>query len=260
MNNQPPKSVILIRHGESEYNSLARRKESEPLFQKLKASYDRSPTSRRTRDLAEKLQKKLTAPWGDHNIPLTQEGMRQAKVTGEKLRNTLASTDVIFVSPYVRTRDTLAHMMDGCPELRYVPVVEDILLREQKYGLGILFNDWRVFQALMPEQKKYRDLDGPYWYQYPQGESIPDVQLRMRIFALDTLAKYAGRNVLIISHHRTILSYVANQKNLSPEQVLALDKKERPANCGVTTLIGDNYFGDCKGLKLEYYNRCFWKD
>ncbi|MFA5997444.1 MAG: phosphoglycerate mutase family protein [Candidatus Paceibacterota bacterium] len=268
-----PNSIVLVRHGESEYNILAARKKADPLYQKFVQQYNRSMTSRRTRDLAEKVQEKFAAKWGDHDTPLTPNGIRQANVTGQKLGLMMPPPDIIFCSPYLRTLDTLKHLKEGWPknavvskgepghqysrnscEISNVEVVEDILLREQNYGVGILYNDWRVFQALNPKQKILRDLNKPYWWKYPQGESMADTQLRDKIFWIENEERCAGKDILIVSHHRFILADVANKENLKPEQVLALDKESPPLNCGITTYSNVN-----GKLELECYNKKIWE-
>jgi phosphohistidine phosphatase SixA len=56
---------------------------------------------------------------GDHNTPLAHNGV-QAKKVGENLKNELELPDVIFVSPYLRTKETLKQLMEGWPELKNV--------------------------------------------------------------------------------------------------------------------------------------------
>jgi len=254
-----PSSVTFVRHGESAYNALAKQKFSEPDFQKLVIAYDKSMTSRRTRDLAKRVMEKLKAPWGDHDTPLTEHGKGQSIETGSELALNIPRPDVILCSPYLRTRDTLTHLVHGWAltgdtEIFEVEVVYENLLREQNYGVGILYNDWRVFQALNPEQKRLRDIKTPYWYQYPQGESIADVVDRMRAFHDSILSKYARKNVLIVSHHRTILAYAAQQKKMQSDEVLKLDDTEKPINCGVTMFQRKNF-----DLALTCYNKRLWE-
>lgn len=254
-----PSSVIFVRHGESAYNALAKQKFSDPDFQKLVISYDKSMKSRRTRDLAKRVQEKLKAPWGDHDTPLTERGKEQSVETGAELALILPRPDIILCSPYLRTCDTLTHLVHGWAstgdaKIKDVNVVYENLLCEQNYGIGILYNDWRVFQALNPDQKDLRDLKTPYWYQYPQGESIADVVERMRVFHDSILPKYAKKNVLIISHHRTILSYVALKEQMSSDEVLKLDDKEKPINCGVTMFQRKD-----NDLRLGCYNKRLWE-
>lgn len=279
MNPLLPRSVTLIRHGESAHNILAAQKEHEPVFQKFVRSYAKNMTSRRTKDLAKKVQKLFPREWGEHNIPLTEEGIRQSRITGQKLGVMIPPPDIIFCSPYKRTRETLEQMIDGWPKNGYVAsprsylpegspgykevqhsseisdvkIIYDPLLREQEHGLGIVFNDWRAFQSFMPEQKTYRELKNPYWYKYPQGESIVSVQQRLDIFDLKYASLCAGKDVFIIAHHRTILSYRMNKEGLSDEDYLRIEEAEAPVNCGVTIFRNTG-----EKLELEHYNKCLW--
>jgi len=250
---KPPKSFTLVRHGESEYNALRKQKEADPLYIKFEEAYDRDMRSEETRALAQELKDKLYVGRGDHNTRLTDEGARQAAMVGKKLSKAIALPDIIFVSPYERTTETLRHIKGTWPELDNVPTIVEKLLREQSYGIGILYNDWRIFQTFHPDQKDYRELTGSYWYKYPQGESIPEVRERSELFKIKYSHMYSGKNVLIVSHHRTILSHVANHKELSPEEFLHMDASDPAVTCGVTSF--KNTFGR---LELDYYNKKLW--
>ena len=163
--------------------------------------------------------------------------------------------DIVLVSPYMRTQQTYTEITVAWPALLSVPVIYDDRIREQEHGLSLLYNDWRVFHVFHPEQKKLYDLMGPYWYQYPQGESVPQVRDRIRSMTNTLIREYAGAHVLIITHHLTILSFRANFERLSAEHFLRLDKREKPINGGLTRYRGNPNRGTDGKLELEYYNR-----
>ena len=66
-------------------------------------------------------------------------------------------------------------------------------------------------------------------------------------------------NVWIVTHHLTILSMRANFEHLTPEEFIALDEKQKPVNCGLTTYIGNPNKGKNGKLELESYNQNLWK-
>ena len=134
----------------------------------------------------------------------------------------------------------------------------DDRIREQEHGLYLLYNDWRVFQTLHPEQRRLRNLLGPYWYQYPQGESAAQTRERVRSITSTIVREWAGKHVMLVTHHLTILSIRANFERLSPEEFMRLDEEEKPRNCGVTLYRGNPNLGKNGKLELEYYNRSFW--
>lgn len=200
-------------------------------------------------------QKKFSLKAGDHDTPLTKNGERQAKETGAKMKKFLELPDVIFVSPYQRTLNTLGNIIKGWPELDRVPTFEDDRIREQEHGIANLYNDWRVFHALCPDQKELFDRMGQYWYCYPQGESVPDVRERVRSMMSTLIREYSERRVLMITHHLTIISIRAQLERLDANDFIRIDKHDKPINCGVTIYKGDPRGGKNGRLKLSSYNK-----
>ncbi len=254
-----PNTLTLVRHGQSEYNVLRAKKDADPLYQEFKKMFRRNHTSSQTRHLAEQVRHKFALGVSDYETLLTKEGRRQALATGRELKKHIRTPEVVFISPYLRTRNTFDEMTVGWPELMGAKIVYDDRIREQEHGLSLLYNDWRVFETLHPEQKELHELLGPYWYQYPQGESVSEVRDRIRLFTDMLVREYAEKEVLLITHHLTILSIRANLERLSPEEFVGIDENEKPLNCGVTTYTGDPTAGTNGKLILDQYNRCFWK-
>ncbi|MFA5021235.1 MAG: histidine phosphatase family protein, partial [Patescibacteria group bacterium] len=153
---------------------------------------------------------------------------------------------------------TLEGLTTGWPELRQVcRIYEEERIREQSHGLAGLYNDWRVFFALYPEQKKLYDSEGSYWYQWPQGERVPDVRLRIRSWMNTLTRDFANKRVMAISHHLTKLALRANLERWSAEEFQRVDRDEKPINCGVTKYRGLPNLGHNGHFALEYYNRDF---
>lgn len=253
-----PSSITLIRHGESEYNILREKKAKCVLYQKFKEAFEKDSESTETVELAKKVQDTFSLGVSDYNTALTEKGARQARETGRNLFSLIHRPDFIFVSPYLRARQTFYQISQEWPDLVKAELSFDDRIREQEHGLSLLYNDWRVFHTFHPEQKKFHDLMGSYWYQYPQGESVSQVRDRSRHFASMLIRECAGKRVLLVTHHLTILSIRANLERLSPEDFTNLDEKEKPINCGVTTYNGISEKGSNGRLELEYYNKQLW--
>lgn len=256
-----PSSLTLVRHGQSAYNILRARKTADPLYQEFKRAFEKNHRSHVTVRLAEQVQAKFALGVSDYHTPLTDEGIRQAKMTGKSIRSResgIQAPHIIFASPYLRTRDTLRHMWSEWNSDMESKVVFDDRIREQEHGLSLLYNDPFVFQTFHPEQKTFRELMGPYWYQYPQGESVSQVRDRIRLFVDMLIRECAGKRVLVITHHLTILSIRANLERLSAEDFIRLDETEKPINCGVSSYKGDPHKGASGKLELVYYNKCLW--
>lgn len=252
-----PETLTVVRHGESAYNILKGLKDQDPDYMAFKKAYNRRKKDPETaKELAQKVMEagKFVLGVGEHNTAMTETGHLQAKTTGQELEKRIELPDVVLVSPYERTLHTLGHMAVGWPELKNVKTVEDERLREQEHGLASLYNDWRIFQTLHPDQDALRDQQGPYWYRYPQGENVPDVRERARSMVNTITRDYNEQNVMVITHHLWILALRANLERLDVPGYLDLDEHNKPINCGVTIYRGDPDQGNDGKLILETYN------
>lgn len=250
-----PLSITLVRHGQSTYNALRAKKLEDTGYQEFCKEFERG-NSERLKLMAKAIQLKFALNVSDCDTPLSGQGILQAETTGKKLSEIgIPVPDVIFTSPYLRTKQTLEAMIKGgFNGLGAKHVVED-RIREQEHGLSLLYNDWRIFHALHPEQREFEKLMGPYWYQYPQGESVSMVRSRVRSFTDTLIREYASKHVVLVTHHLTILSIRANYERLSPEEFIRLDREQKPVNCGITVYRGNPHRGTRGKLELEYYNK-----
>lgn len=137
-----PKRIVLIRHAESEGNVD-------------ETMYMRKP---------------------DHRIELTDKGKAQAREAGKRLRDMLGpdETVYVYVSPYLRTMQTLYELGMAVGPDRVLGVREEPRIREQDFGN---FQD-----ATMRELKRERVGFGRFFYRFPNGESAADVYDRVTSF------------------------------------------------------------------------------
>ncbi len=251
-----PTSITLIRHGQSAYNVLRTKKQQDSLYRQFQAKYKLGIFDYETRRFAQQIKEKYALGVGDYETPLTPEGKVQAVTTGTKLLEAGTELpDVIIYSPYLRTRETMESLTQGWVQLEAVPKVEDDRIREQEHGLAIVYNDWRVFHTFHPEQRELHKLQGNYWYQYPQGESVSDVRDRVRSMLTTLIREYKEQRVLMVTHHLTILSIRATLERLTPEEFIRLDKQDKPVNCGVTEYVGKPHESKDGKLVLKTYNQ-----
>lgn len=249
-----PAELVIVRHAQSEYNTLRGMKSSDPLFAEFCQAYEKDYRSSKARKLAVAVRAKYSLGVSDAETRITTKGGSMAIETGDQLKKKIELPHVIFVSPYSRTQETLGHMKVKWPELEGVKTIHEDRIREQEHGLSLIYNDWRVFHVMHPEQKELRELQGPYWYQYPQGESASQVRDRIRSFLATITREYSGQRVMLITHHLTILSIRATLERLTPHQFIHLDEKEKPVNCGVTIYRGNPAVGREGRLELVQYN------
>jgi hypothetical protein len=82
--------------------------------------------------------------WGEHKPERLEERCGASGVH---------SPDVIFVSPYLRTEQTLHFLQEEWPDLRNAKVYREERIREKDPGLGLLYNDSRIYFLMHPGQK-----------------------------------------------------------------------------------------------------------
>ncbi len=258
-----PNSLTFIRHGESAYNELKLRKLENPEYAHFKELFDRDFAvaederwpSEELKTLARSIWQKTKLTVSDYGTPLTQVGYEQARKTGSELSKVIAVPDIIYASPYLRTRQTLQGIQEGWPELVKVKIVPEERIREQEHGMSTVFNDWRVHYTLDPLQGLLYKLEGDYEYRHLNGENKADVRDRVRSFLATLIREESGKNVLMISHHLTLLSLRSNLERWDRERFIKADEIEKPINCGVTIYKGNPNVGKEGRLILDTYNK-----
>ncbi|MEX0877500.1 MAG: histidine phosphatase family protein [Candidatus Spechtbacterales bacterium] len=248
-----PAKLTCIRHGQSTLNSWHEQLHNEKLYRQFLIEYDKNPDSPRVQFLAQRFKGKYGSFIADHESRLTFTGRKQPRGTSYALRATNELPDVIYVSPYKRTLETLEQMQKVWPELRNVPVIRDLKIREQEIGEIALYGDFKVFFALNPEQRKLHNLQDIYYYRFPNGENVPDILQRQEMWFQNICNKHAGENVMMISHFITILSLRAFIENWDDKRFLNEHRTIDNINCAVTQ------YKDVSGkFKLTSFNQKLW--
>ncbi|MDP2598361.1 MAG: histidine phosphatase family protein [Candidatus Liptonbacteria bacterium] len=253
-----PASITFMRHDVSSYNALKESRRRDPDYVRFEALYEKpelsATESRELETLARLMHERHSLHRSDADTSLVDCQSPTAAKVGQKLKNLIKLPDAIFVSPYKRTRHTFAGLVRGWPKLGDVKAYEDERLREQEHGLAILYNDWRVFNVLHPRQREFHELEGSYWYRYPQGENVPDVRERTRSWMTTIVRDWAGKHVLVVTHHLCILAIRANFERWGARKFQEVDEKEKPINCGITIYQGHPELGRNGKLVLKAYN------
>jgi broad specificity phosphatase PhoE len=108
-----PSCLVIIRHGPSAYNELRSKKNEDPEYLEFKEEFKRDYQSARCRELAEIVRRRYALGVGDYDMPLSEEGWVPCRALGGRLHTVAPPPDVIFISPYVRTRETYQGMREG---------------------------------------------------------------------------------------------------------------------------------------------------
>lgn len=203
-------NLVLIRHGQSEYN----------------------------------LQNRF-AGWVD--TPLTEEGIRQAKAAGEKLKNWSFYPAEIWASPLGRAQDT-AKLILGELGIDAASIQTDARLVERSYGALSGKNKAETLAELGEETfKKIRrgyavqppalDKDHPLYGEVvgsfekhmkgsfaqtcPMTESLKDVVGRVTPFIENqlTAAIQKGRTLLVVAHGNSLRAIIKQIKQIDDEGI-----------------------------------------
>lgn len=211
-----PKSLWLVRHGESTANVVRHKAEAEKLL---------------TIDFAER----------EPDVPLSDEGIEQSIALGKWFAAKAQKPNVIYCSPYLRTRDT-ARLIAENGEFAGVKIFYDERLRERELGIFDRLTRAGGMQKY-PEECKKRELLGKFYYRPIGGESWCDVAFRVRSVWRDIRENSDGENILIVTHEAVIHLFRYVLENLTEQEILAIDRACDVQNCEITTYKFDETRG-----------------
>jgi broad specificity phosphatase PhoE len=226
-----PKSVWLVRHGESAGNVA--------------------------RDAAEQIGHHTIDILGrDMDVPLSPLGERQSRALGRWIAALEADQrpTVILASPYARARRTAELLVaESKLDPQQLAFVVDERLREKEFGALNRLTRAGI-TAQFPEEAERRREVGKFYYRPPGGESWCDVILRLRSVLDHIELRYAGERVLVVAHQVIVLCFRYLLEELDEERILAIDSERDVANCSLTRFeLGQDQAGRHK-LLLRAYN------
>lgn len=155
-----PKTLVVVRHGESEGNVVS------------------------TEDVSFR-----TKP--NHQFSLTKKGREQAIKAGDFLKS--MEFDAYFVSTYKRTQETMSLMRPGV-----APIV-DSRLNEHWRGVWHTMLESDV-DRLFPMQRAITDREGKFHDRPFGGQCGQDVELGVYSFLTDLCLHYSGKTILVAGH------------------------------------------------------------
>lgn len=202
--------LVLIRHGESEWNKL-----------------------------------NLFTGWTD--VELSEKGVEEAKNGGKLLKEGGYSFDVCYTSYLKRAIHTAWHVLDGVDEA-YIPVIKDWHLNERHYGALQGLNkaetaakygaeqvhQWRRSFDIAPPELEADDPRNPAnQVQYkgvdpkalPLHESLKDTIARVVPYYNEVIVPEikAGKKVLIAAHGNSLRALVKYLDNISDADIAGLN-------------------------------------
>ncbi len=178
-----PALLVLVRHGQSERNVI----------------------KKHNRFYLDDEARKSVQGVPDHKIKLTEEGHRQAKVTGVAVRDAFGSFDHVYHSGYRRTIETTDGILAAYPadERERMRVRHHLFIRERDGGHAYDMTDAEATAAFPWLQESWNTF-GPFFARPPGGESLAQVCERVFTFLQKVARTMAGKRVLVVTHGGTL--------------------------------------------------------
>src|SRR6185295_14171221 len=177
--------LVLIRHGESEWNKLNR-----------------------------------FTGWKD--VGLTEEGMAEAHRAGAILKKTGVRFECAFTSTLKRAHNTLDIILEELGQRR-LPTVKAAALNERDYGELVGINKEEARKRWGAEQVHVWQRS--YDIAPPGGESLKDTALRVVPFydkwIVPELQK--GKSVIVVAHGNSLRSLIMELDRLTPDEVMQVE-------------------------------------
>jgi len=177
--------LVLIRHGESEWNRLNR-----------------------------------FTGWKD--VGLSEEGITEAHRAGAMLKGEGRKFDCAFTSTLKRAHNTLDVILDelGQPKL---PTVKAAALNERDYGELVGINKDEARKRYGAEQVHIWQRS--YDIAPPGGESLKDTASRVVPFFEKWIVPdlQAGKNVIVVAHGNSLRSLIMQLDRLTPDDVMQVE-------------------------------------
>ncbi len=175
-------TLVLVRHGQSEWNL-----------------------------------KNLFTGWKDPG--LTDKGIAEARVAGQRLKAKGLKFDVTFTSALSRAQVTLKLMLEELAQTG-LPETRDQALNERDYGelTGLNKDDARKKWGEDQVHIWRRSYDVPP----PGGESLKDTLARALPYYVHVIQPHVleGKTVLVAAHGNSLRSLIMAIEGLTPEQIL----------------------------------------
>jgi 2,3-bisphosphoglycerate-dependent phosphoglycerate mutase len=177
-----PHTLVLVRHGESEWNKL-----------------------------------NLFTGWKDPD--LTDKGVAEAKAGAHRLKAAGLSFDIAFTSELKRAQRTLLLILDGIGQSG-LATVKDQALNERDYGelSGLNKDDARKRWGEEQVHIWRRSFDVPP----PGGESLKDTAARVLPYYKAQIwpALHSGKRVIVAAHGNSLRALIMHLENLSGEAII----------------------------------------
>ena len=146
---------------------------------------------------------------GWKQVKLNDLGKQQAQNLGKLTKD--LKFDIIFTSDLIRAIDSANLAWPECKKM------QDSRLRECNYG------------DLDGESKELVTYEEHIKEQFPNGESLKDVEKRIKEFIKFMKEKYEGKTIAVVAHRAPQLAFEVLTKNITWEEALEKDWRRTKA-------------------------------
>ncbi len=230
-----PELIVWLRHGESEHNVMPR-ENGVIIDQVSREVLENFPT--------------------DHNVSLTEKGMRQALLTGEGIKKEFGLFDVIYHSGYQRTKQTLDNVLKAYTyeERLQMKIRANHKIAERQAGYTFGVNKEMV-DKLYPDYANYSKKYGYFWSKPPGGENQFEVVTRIYSFIGEMFRTRPGQKILVVCHGGVIRAARYNLECWDVEDYQADLNNGVAPNCSVTVYKRDQKNNQ---LKLSILDQIYY--
>jgi broad specificity phosphatase PhoE len=202
-----PKTLWIVRHGESTANIARRRAE---------------------------LENSLTIDFTgrEMDIPLSEIGVEHSIAVGRWFASQAEKPTVVFASPYLRTFETARFIAEHAG-IKDAEIFHDERIREREFGIFDRLT-WRGSVEKYPDEMAKREEIGKFYYRPPGGESWCDVALRVRNFWRDLYLNHPNEKILVVTHEVVVRIFRYIVERMTETEILAIDRASDVPNGAVS--------------------------
>lgn len=229
-----PDLLVVVRHGQSATNEL----------------YDQGQSL--TEESA--MSDVLAVP--DHKVHLTQEGKRQANVTGPKIKGLYGIFDAVYHSDYKRAEQTLDEILKAYTEdeIAKMKIRSNAKLGERQRGYLYDLAQSQI-DKIYPFYEKYAKKFGYFWTRPPGGESHYDVVQRIYDFLGEMFRHRPKQKVLIVCHGGIVRGIRYNLERWKPDDY---ENDAKSGSCENASVMVYRRNRKTNQLELESFNQVYY--
>jgi 2,3-bisphosphoglycerate-dependent phosphoglycerate mutase len=192
----------------------------------------------------------------DYAVPLTEEGRRQAELTGDALRARFGAFDYVYHSGYRRTVETTEGILRAftAEERAAIKVRQSVFIRERDAGFAYDMTTAEA-EAAFPWLQEYWKTSGSFFARPPGGESVAQVCERVYLFINMLFRDRAGQRVVAVTHGVTLRAFRFLLERWTYDEVTTRFREDPPKNASVTVY---EYDAEAARMVLREYNTVFW--